>query len=121
MAPSPYTTTYTVFGKTYRYTHDYDYPTDTSTYRFGGYNPFDDDVVRAAVAGYAIALGELLDRLLSRVFEFSPLTCWSCISGVIFGLQVIALIVVAIVYFKRQQRRKVSTWIPASTVQAINE
>jgi hypothetical protein len=64
MAPSPYTTTYTVLGKTYRYTHNYDYPTDTSTYRYGGYNPFNDTDVRAVIAGYAIALGELLIRLV---------------------------------------------------------
>jgi hypothetical protein len=61
MAPSPYTTTYTVFGKTYRYTHNYDYPTDTSTY-YNGYNPFSDDYYRAVVSGYVIVLGELLDK-----------------------------------------------------------
>ncbi len=61
MAPSPYTTTYTAFGKTHKYTYNYDYPTDTSTY-YGGYNPFDDNAVRAAVAGYVIVLGEFLDK-----------------------------------------------------------
>jgi len=58
MAPSPYTTTYTVFGETYRYTYNYDYPTGTNTYDFGGYNPFNNNTVRAVVAGYIIALGE---------------------------------------------------------------
>lgn len=59
MAPSPYTTTYT-FGKTYKYTYTYDYPTDTTYY--GGYYPFDDNAVRAAVAGYIIFIGEFLDK-----------------------------------------------------------
>lgn len=59
MAPSPYTTAYTAFGKTYTYTYNYDYPTDTY---YGGYYPFDDDAVRAAVAGYVIVLGEFLDK-----------------------------------------------------------
>ena len=31
----------------------------------------------------------------------------------IVGLQVIGLITVAIVYYKRQKRRKVSMWLPA--------
>jgi len=53
---------YTVFGNTFGYPQNYDYPTDTSTYCFGGYNPFNDDTVRAAIAGYVIALGEHLDK-----------------------------------------------------------
>ena len=59
MAPSPYTTTYTAFGKTYRYTYNHDYP--TNTYSYGGYNPFDDDAVRAAAAAYLIVIGKFLD------------------------------------------------------------
>jgi len=118
MAPSPYTTTYVVLGKTYRYTHNYDYPTDTSTY-YGGYNPFDQDTVRAVFSGYLIVLGEDpgQDSYSARLtFEFCLLTLTrrSCISGVIFGLQILGLIIVAIVYYKRQKRRKVSMWLPAS-------
>ena len=59
MAPSPYTATYTAFGETFTYTLNDDYPTGTSTYRFGGYNPFDDNAVRTIAAGYLITLGEL--------------------------------------------------------------
>ena len=52
-------TTYTVCGHTHRRTHNYDHPTDTSTYRFEEYNPFNDDVVRA---GCGIAQGEFLHK-----------------------------------------------------------
>ena len=66
MAPSPYTTTYTAFGKPYTYTYNYHYPTDTY---YGGYNPFDDTAVRAAVAGYVIVLGQFMDKtLLSSLY-----------------------------------------------------
>ena len=62
MAPSPYTTTYTAFGKTYSYT--YNYP--TSTYSYGGYDGA--DALGAAISGTLIFIGEFLDKNpISRV------------------------------------------------------
>ena len=60
-------------------------------------------------------------RPLFRLFKCSPLTWWSCISGVLIGLQVIGLIIVAIVYYRRQKRRKVGMWLPAGLAQALKK
>jgi hypothetical protein len=114
MAPA-YTTTYTFLNETFTDTYNFD-PFATNT------NPFNDQAVGAAVAGYAIALGESpcppeTTHLLS-VFAFPLITYSSHVLGIIFGFHLIALIVVAIVYFKREKRRKVRKCLPTSLTQA---
>ena len=82
----------------------------------GGDDPFDDDAVDVAV-GYAIALGESRffpeTTHLFHAFELPPLIRWSCVSGVIFGFHAIILLIVVIVYSRRERQRKVRECLPA--------
>jgi len=59
MAPSPYTPTYTLFGKTDRNTHNFAYPPRTSTDHFGVYKPSNYDAARTAVR---VILGKFPDK-----------------------------------------------------------
>ena len=109
MAPSP-------FGEAFTYT--YNFPT---TDGLGGYDPFfNDGAVRAVTTGYLIAIGEL-HQFQKKDYDSVPDSCFGHgpHSGLILGLQFIALIIVAIVYFKRQKRRKVRSCLLAHLAQAL--